>query len=122
MTNETVLMRIVFRPHSERNVDPNDNALAIYCTVGNVEEDIPHRPRGVSERLDIIPGLKADTPWGKHREQCHQSVTASPSIFSEAFILVREGKESRRRIREAIEIRERKPSITISSGWRLTGT
>jgi len=63
------------------------------------------------------------TPWGIHMSRFHPDKDIGPRdrIFFGARILARESRAARRKIREAIEVRERKPSINITSGWSLSG-
>jgi len=69
---------------------------------------------------------RIDKQWGQHMARYHasynmQKPTAGqpPYIFKNAMILAVEKKESRRKLREAIEIRERKPEINMNSGWGI---
>jgi len=61
-------------------------------------------------------------PWGQHFAQHHPGYVVKPreNVFSEARILARERDRPRRKIREAVEIKARKPEINISAGWQLT--
>jgi len=61
-------------------------------------------------------------PFGKHMAEQHPDTkltTSSESVLSEARILARETRSSRRFIREAIEIRDAKPAINTNGGWQL---
>ena len=59
------------------------------------------------------------TPWGEHmwKEHIDESVTKEP-VFT-ARILAVERNPVRRKAREAIEIRDRKPAINRNGGWKL---
>jgi len=70
----------------------------------------------VQARLKI-----AGTPLGMHMILMHSSLHIKPGqvIFKQAQVLAIESRDSRRKIREAIEIRERKPEINLNNGWVL---
>jgi len=64
----------------------------------------------------------ANEPWGIHMAEKHSQIPISSTdvIFKDARILAKETRAARRKLREAIEIRERRPAINIYSGWKLT--
>jgi len=75
-----------------------------------------------SEHQDHGRNLKINQPLGKHMAEEHPEVKltcGSPSILTNAKILAREPRSARRFIREAIEIRDAKPTINTSAGWQL---
>ena len=64
---------------------------------------------------------KTDKPWGKHMATFHptNNIRSGDIIFVDTKVLAFETRTARRKIREAIEIRDRKPEINISFGWPL---
>ena len=64
-----------------------------------------------------------DKPWGSHFARDHPDLQGklktTDVIFSQAHILACETRTARRKIREAVEIRERQPEINLSHGWPL---
>ena len=59
-----------------------------------------------------------DTPWGEHMMRHMDAVIGKEPVFT-ANILAIEQAIVRRKVREAIEIRDRKPMINKNRGWRL---
>ena len=62
-----------------------------------------------------------NTPWGQHYLIHHPHVTLQlkESAFKLAQVVARESDRARRKLREAVEIKARKPSVNIGSGWSL---
>ena len=65
----------------------------------------------------------AGKPWGEHfaREHPdrHGQLKSTDIIFTRARILAFEVRTARRKIREAVEIRERRPEVNLALGWDL---
>ena len=64
----------------------------------------------------------AGKPWGEHFAKAHpdhRSQKTTDVIFIQARILAFERRTARRKIREAVEIRERRPEINLAYGWPL---
>ena len=61
------------------------------------------------------------TPWGTHMAEKHgqRRIVGTDVVFVRARVLARETRSARRKIREAIEIRDRKPSVNLYKGWAL---
>ena len=63
-----------------------------------------------------------NTPWGDHMRLNHAEVEiAKAPVFCNATILATTNREVTRKVREAIEIRDRRPSVNKCKGWHLTG-
>ena len=61
------------------------------------------------------------TPWGDHMTSHHPQVTIEKvPIFHRAVVLAVEENNVTRKSREAVEIRDRKPSVNKCKGWHLT--
>ena len=62
------------------------------------------------------------TAWGDHMRRHHptENLDKEPVFFNAKILAVAPG-ESQRKLREAIEIREARPTINKSRGWTLTG-
>ena len=62
------------------------------------------------------------TPWGTHMKKFHSKISIKPDdiVFKNATVLATETREARRKLREAIEIRDRKPSVNLNKGWALS--
>ena len=61
------------------------------------------------------------TPWGDHMTSHHPQVTIEKApIFHRAVVLAVEENNVTRKSREAVEIRDRKPSVNKCKGWHLT--
>ena len=61
------------------------------------------------------------TPWGDHYRRCHSNTQlGAQSAFAAVRVVARESDRARRKLREAVEIREGTPRINTSSGWMLT--
>ena len=62
-----------------------------------------------------------DKPWGKHFRTTHPGckLNYGQSAFSAVEVIGREPDRARRKLREAIEIRDSKPHVNISTGWDL---
>lgn len=93
----------------------------MFCAACDEDEDyIGETGREVSGRVDehrLQAGSgTADTPWGKHWKSRHKGEQVR---MRKMTILAREGDIINRKIREAIEIRDKKPTINISTGYRL---
>ena len=58
------------------------------------------------------------TPWGEHMDKHRNEQVEKKPVFA-AKILAIEGDSNTRKAREAIEIRDKKPSINKSKGWSL---
>lgn len=63
----------------------------------------------------------AGKPLGEHFASKHRNerIKSTDVIFIRVRILAFEVRSARRAIREAVEIRERRPEINLSLGWRL---
>ena len=48
-----------------------------------------------------------------------KALTIGDQLFRDAKILAVESRDAKRKIREAIEIRERRPQINVTRGWVL---
>ena len=59
-----------------------------------------------------------ETPWGMHMLSHPEQIVGKNPVFA-ATILAIENNVTTRRTREAIEIRDRRPSINNSRGWTL---
>jgi len=61
------------------------------------------------------------TPWGIHYQAKHADVkiNSNDSAISAVTILAHESDHATRKLREAVEIRHRKPEINITTGWTL---
>ena len=62
-----------------------------------------------------------DKPWGQHFRTTHPGckLNYGQSAFSAVEVIGREPDRARRKLREAIEIRDAKPHVNISTGWDL---
>ena len=63
-----------------------------------------------------------ETPWGEHYAEHHpqQAITSTP--ITNASILAKQSSLVNRRIREAMFIRDKRPSVNRDRGWRLLDT
>lgn len=61
------------------------------------------------------------SPWGQHFRNKHPRyiITADEGAFASIKVVAREQDRARRKLREAVEIRARKPEVNISAGWSL---
>ena len=95
----------------------NFNRLAdLSSSVG--ESQRPIRTRLQEHHADARKRTK-NTPWGDHMKHCHPDTPVDKTPFFRATILAIELRVTRRKIREAIEIRDRKPQINKTKGWKL---
>ena len=63
----------------------------------------------------------ANTPWGEHMRTHHpREVVSKEPVFGDALILAQTERDITRKVREAVEIRDREPAINRCKGWRLT--
>ena len=62
-----------------------------------------------------------DKPWGDHYRTKHPDCTLAcgESAVSEVSVMAREPDRARRKLREAIEIRDTKPPVNTGTGWDL---
>ena len=58
------------------------------------------------------------TPWGQHYQRKHRSLAVG-QVVSKVKILARESDRASRKLREAVEIKARKPAINMYAGWNL---
>ena len=58
------------------------------------------------------------TPWGQHYQRKHRSLAVG-QVVSKVKILARESDRASRKLREALEIKARKPAINMYAGWNL---
>ena len=104
-----------------------DWQFAVYsltCTICSKEyigeTQMPIRAR-VQEHFADIRNRRKDTSWGEHVLSFHKDIDWSKEktpIFM-ARILAFEENVVRRKAREAIEIRDRKPEVNRNGGWQL---
>ena len=61
------------------------------------------------------------SPWGQHYATHHPTtrLRLGESAFSKAEVIAQDADTARRKLREAVEIKHRKPTIDISGGWEL---
>ena len=61
------------------------------------------------------------SPWGQHYAAHHPEIQLQlgESAFSRAEIIAQEADTARRKLREAVEIKHRKPAINLNDGWEL---
>ena len=60
-----------------------------------------------------------NTPWGDHMKHYHPDTPVDKTPIFKATILAIELRVTQRKIREAIEIRDRKPKLSKTKGWKL---
>ena len=59
--------------------------------------------------------------WGDHMRRCHEEINiCKVPAFHNATLVARPKYEVTRKVREAVEIRERKPLVNNSKGWELS--
>ena len=62
-----------------------------------------------------------NTPWGEHMRAYHpEEFVVKESAFRNAVILAQTTGDVMRKVREAVEIRDRRPTINRCKGWHLT--
>ena len=59
------------------------------------------------------------TAWGDHMREKHPRVEVGKAPIFSAKVLATVKMDTKRKIREAVEIRERSPTINRSKGWML---
>jgi len=100
---------------------------AIYCLAcrectdtynGETERSFGTR---IKEHNDDARNRVPGKPWGDHYRSKHPEVhlALGTSAFSEASVIAVEPDRARRKIREALEIRNRKPEVNMNAGWSL---
>ena len=104
-----------------------DRQFAVYsltCTICSKEyigeTQRPIRAR-VQEHFTDTRNRRKDTPWGEHVLSFHKDIDCAKEktpIFT-ARILAFEENVIRRKAREAIEIRDRRPEVNRNGGWQL---
>ena len=82
------------------------------------ESQRPIRTRLQEHHADARKRTK-NTPWGDHMKHCHPDTPVDKTPVFRATILAIELRVTRRKIREAIEIRDCKPKINKNKGWKL---
>ena len=66
---------------------------------------------------------KEETPWGEHMRKKHPGVTLDKApVFGNCRIIADAPQATTRKIREAVEIRDRKPAVNRVGGWRIAKT
>ena len=66
---------------------------------------------------------KEATPWGEHLRKKHPGVTLDKApVFGNCRIIADAPQATTRKIREAVEIRDRKPAVNRVGGWRIAKT
>ena len=61
------------------------------------------------------------TPWGQHFRTVHPTlrVSQNETVFESVSVIARVNDQASRRLREAVEIRNKKPEINLNAGWKL---
>ena len=62
---------------------------------------------------------KTDTAWGEHMRTEHPDLTINKAPIFTAKLIATSTKHTVRKFREAMEIRDRKPTVNRSKGWAL---
>ena len=106
-----------------------DRQFAVYsltCTIcskkyiGETQRSIRAR---VQEHFTDTRNRRKDTPWGEHVLSFHKDIDCAkeetPGAIFTARILAFEENVIRRKAREAIEIRDRRPEVNRNGGWQL---
>jgi len=72
-------------------------------------------------RVDQARNKVANKPWGQHVLLKHPTLKlqCGETLFEDIRVIAVEPRHSRRRLREAVEIRHRKPAINLNAGWQL---
>ena len=90
----------------------------VHCNdeyIGETERKLLDR---VKEHAAQAEKRKEDTPWGSHYGKIH--LPSCPVEFRDICVIARASDIVNRKIRESVEIRDRKPKINISHGYPLS--
>ena len=93
-------------------------ASRVHCNdefIGETERRLLDR---VKEHAGQAEKRKEDTPWGSHYRKIH--LPLCPVEFRDICVIARESDTVSRKIRESVEISDRKPKINISHGYPLS--
>ena len=95
------------------------------CNVGNcgkpyIGETHQTLATRVQQHRDDAKHKKAGTPWGEPFLRYHPSdAVANDSFFCGTKVLATEPDRARRKLHEAVKIRDDAPAVNISAGWSL---
>ena len=105
----------------ERFCDREGAVYSLKCKLCS-EEYVGETQRAIRTRIGEhhmqARNRTAETPWGDHMRKHHPGENINKEPIFSAKVLATVTNSSKRKTREAIEIRDRQPSINRSKGWR----
>jgi len=88
--------------------------------IGETERELEVRTREHNgEARNEADGKPWGEHWRAHHSDNHVTLSLGDTAFSRMSVLAVESDRARRKIREAIEIRDRAPTVNVNNGWDL---
>ena len=107
---------------SDRECDRTDTVYLMKCSLCD-EHYVGETSRKLRERTAEhhfqARNRKSETAWGEHMKQVHPSATIGKAPIFNVELIATSRNDVTRKFREAVEIRDRQPTINRNQGWSL---
>ena len=106
---------------SDRECDRTDTVYLMKCSLRG--EHVGETSRKLRERTAEhhfqARNRKSETAWGEHMKEVHPSATIGKTPIFNVELIATSRNDVTRKFREAVEIRNRQPTINRNQGWSL---